>query len=42
MGQSVGGAKMGEPLKTPGTPTSRTWPLSHAQCGGSNPLQTQR
>ena len=29
-GQSVGGAKTGEPReKTPGTPTSRTWVVSH-------------
>ena len=34
MGQSVGGAKMGEPReKTPDTPVSRTWLVSRGQSG---------
>ena len=33
-GQSVGGAKTGEPReKPPGTPASRTWLVSHGQSG---------
>ena len=38
MGQSVGGAKMGEPReKTPGTPASRTWLVSHVADVGLEP-----
>ena len=38
-GQSVGGAKTGEPReKPPDTPASRTWPVSER---GSNPHQSQ-
>ena len=42
-GQSVGVAKTGKPReKTPDTPASRTWLISHVARGGSNPHQTQR
>ena len=38
MGQSVGGAKMGEPReKTPDTPASRTWLVSHVARAGLEP-----
>ena len=38
MDQSVGGAKMGEPREKPsGTPTSRTWLVSHVPCVGHEP-----
>ena len=37
-GQSVGGAKTGEPKKkTPGTPASRTWLVSHVPRVGLEP-----
>ena len=37
-GRSVGGAKMGEPReKTPGTPASRTWLVSHVARAGLEP-----
>ena len=37
-GQSVGGAKTGEPReKTPGTPASRTWLVSHVARAGLEP-----
>ena len=38
MGQSVGGAKMGEPReKPPDTPASRTWLVSHVARAGLEP-----
>ena len=37
-GQSVGGAKTGEPQeKPPGTPASRTWLVSHVARAGLEP-----
>ena len=37
-GQSVGGAKTGEPReKPPGTPASRTWLVSHVASAGLEP-----
>ena len=37
-GQSVGGAKMGEPRENPpGTPASRTWLVSHVARAGIKP-----
>ena len=37
-GQSVGGAKTGEPREnTPGTPASRTWLVSHVAGAGLEP-----
>ena len=37
-GQSVGGGKTGEPReKPPGTPTSRTWLVSHVTSAGLEP-----
>ena len=37
-GQSVGGAKTGEPReKPPGTPASRTWLVSHVARAGLEP-----
>ena len=37
-GQSVGGAKTGEPReKTPDTPASRTWLVSHVARAGLEP-----
>ena len=37
-GQSIGGAKTGEPReKTPGTPASRTWLVSHVARAGLEP-----
>ena len=37
-GQSVGGAKMGEPRKKPpGTPANRTWLVSHVASAGLEP-----
>ena len=37
-GQSVGGAKTGDPRdKTPDTPTSRTWLVSHVARAGLEP-----
>ena len=39
-GQSVGGAKTGEPReKPPGTPASRTWLVSHVARAGLEPTQ---
>ena len=39
-GQSVGGAKMGEPReKPPYTPASRTWLVSHVARAGLEPTQ---
>ena len=38
MGQSVGGAKTGDPReKPPGTPASRTWLVSHVAKAGLEP-----
>ena len=38
MGQSVGGAKTGEPReKSPDTPASRTWLVSHVARAGLEP-----